>query len=258
MYQETRDNAQAEQPTAAVQPLQLRETNMPNGSESDFEMKLKEFFGADFQLSDEMSQYILLEHLRINREQNEQLANALDRDPRLAQMLSDIVKGERNAHSAMARYFGRSMMDFQEGTPEYEEMLQADDERRDEVFRLANERHEYESNLEKSRPVIEQFCSERGYEPADFFDSVWEQIVQPIMSGNYSKEVCIALDNAINYDIDVEKAFAAGDIKGRNTNIMRMKENFGDGMPKGITSAAPETAPKPKRTNSLIDAALEA
>lgn len=258
MYQETRGNAQMEPATAAVQPLQLRETNVPNGNESDFEMKLKDFFGTDFQLNDEMSQNLLLEHLRINREQNEKLSEALERDPRLAQMLSDIVGGKRNAHSAMARYFGRSMMEMEEGTPEYEEMLLADDERREEVSRLAGERREYENNLEKSRPVVEQFCNERGYNPAEFFEAVWERIVQPIMAGNYSKEVCTALDNAINYEKDVENAFAAGDIKGRNTNIMRMQENFGDGMPKGMTSAAPEIAPKPRRSNSLIDTALEA
>lgn len=221
------------------------------------EYGLKSFFGDDFDISDDVSQEALLEHLFVNREQNERLADALGRDPRLAQMLADMVEGKRNAHSAMARYFGRSMMNFDEGSPEYEEMMQADEERREEVLRIANDRREYERNLEESRGVIESFCRERGYEPAEFMNSVWEKLAMPILSGNYSQEVCVALEHALNYEKDVEDAFAAGDIKGRNTNIQRLKEDFGDGMPKGLSSAAPDTSRK-RRRNSLIEDALNA
>ena len=261
MYQQMKNNVPVEVASSTESPQNYSQnvtSGVNNSVNTDFEMKLKEFFGINFSLNDETSQKILLEHLRMNREQNEYLSEALDKDPRLAQMLSDMVQGKRNAHSAMARYFGRSMMKLEEGTPEFEEVMLADDERREEVYRLAKERREYEENLEKSKPLIEQFCKERGYEPADFMELIWECIVMPIMSGNYSYEVCTSLDNAINYDKDVEDAFAAGDIKGRNTNIQRLKENFGDGMPKGLSSVAPDISPLPKRSNSLIDKALEA
>ena len=221
------------------------------------EYGLKSFFGEDFDIGDELSQEALLEHLFVNREQNERLADVLGRDPRLAQMLADMVEGRRNAHSAMARYFGRSMMNFDEGTPEFEEMMKADEERREEVLRLANDRREYESNLERSRAVIENFCRERGYEPAEFMNSVWERLAMPILSGNYSQDVCVSLEHALNYEKDVEDAFVAGDIKGRNTNIQRLKEDFGDGMPKGMSSTAPDTS-RPRRRNSLIEDALNA
>lgn len=261
MYQQMKNTVPLETANSNM-PLQNYSENVEHGVnnpvDSNLEMKLKEFFGNDFRLNDEASQKLLLEHLRMNREQNEYLSEALDRDPRLAQMLSDMVQGKRNAHSAIARYFGRSMMQLEEGSPEYEEFLMADDERRDEVYRLANERREYEENLKKSRPLIEQFCKERGYEPSEFMELIWERVVMPIMSGNYSYEVCTALEHAINYEKDVEDAFAAGDIKGRNTNIQRMKENFGDGMPKGLSSVAPDTSLSTKRGNSLIDKALEA
>ena len=219
---------------------------------------LKHLFGADFSIVDKHSQELLVNYLLDNREQNERLAEALGRDPRMAQMLADMVEGKRNAHSAMARYFGRSFMNYDEGTPEYEEMLMADEERREEVIRLAQDRKEYEENLEASQPVIMDFCKQRGYDPSDFLEAVWERLVLPILSGTYTAEVCGALDNAINYEQDVEDAFAAGDIKGRNTSIQRMKENFGDGMPSGMTSVAPPVTNKLRRTNTLIDAALEA
>ena len=56
---------------------------------------------------------------------------------------------------------------------------------------------------------------------------------------------------------DVEDAFAAGDIKGRNTNIQRMREDFGDGMPKGMSSVAPNIEARRKR-NSLVEKAVNA
>lgn len=249
-----------------VQAAQIQPSEYPqqNGVEQamnpyeDFEAQLQEFFGEGFSLQDESSQELLLRHLRINREQNDKLADALERDPRLAQMLSDVVEGKRNAHASMARYFGRTLMDMDENSPEYEEMMIADEERREEVFRLAENRREYEANLETSRPIIETFCKDRGYDPSDFMEMVWEKVVFPILSGKYSYEVCTALDHSLTYEQDVEDAFAAGDVKGRNTNIQRMKEDIGDGLPKGLNSVAPETSAPRRRTNSLIEAALKA
>ncbi len=279
MYQEMENNTQMEPAAYGAQPLQAQTQNssaamqqaMPQNGVAEPAMQqssagefqelnevLRSLFGTGFSIENPESQRLLIKHLRDNREQNELLAEALGRDPRMAQMLADVVDGKRNAHSAMARYYGRKFMDFDEGSPEYEEMLMADEERREEVIRLAQDRKEYEENLEASQPVIMDFCKQRGYDPSDFLEAVWERLVLPILSGTYTAEVCGALDNAINYEQDVEDAFAAGDIKGRNTNIQRMKENFGDGMPSGMTSVAPPVTNKPRRTNTLIDAALEA
>ena len=275
MYQEMENNRQMEPAAYGEQPLQAQAQNsqaampqaMPQqearpqsnvGQFDELNEELQSLFGAGFSIENPEMQRLLIKHLRDNREQNELLAEALGRDPRMAQMLADVVEGKRNAHSAMARYYGRKFMDYDEGTPEYEEMLMADEERREEVIRLAQDRREYEENLEASEPIISDFCKQRGYDPSDFLEAVWERLVLPILSGTYTAEVCGALDNAINYEQDVEDAFAAGDIKGRNTSIQRMKENFGDGMPSGMTSVAPPVTNKPRRTNTLIDAALEA
>lgn len=223
----------------------------------ELEEGLKKIFGDNFDISDKFSQELLLKHLKLNREQNERLAEAFERDPRLAQMILDLVEGKRNAYSAVARYFGNSYVNIDEDSPEYEEMLLADEERKAEVMRLADDRRAYEANLKESIPVIESFCKERGYDVQEFMNNVWECIIFPIMQGSYTPEVCTALDHAITYEQDVEDAFAAGDIKGRNTSIQRMKEDFGDGLPKGLSSAAPPDAPK-QRGNSLIAKALNA
>ena len=226
-------------------------------SSESFNEKLNAFFGGNFDINDKLSQDLLLRHLEMNREQNERLAEMLERDPRLAQMLVDIIDGKRGAHSAVARYFGRGFMSVDEDSPEYEEIMLADEERRNEVARLANDRKEYEANLAESIPVIEKFCEEKGYDPSDFMGDVWEKLVFPVLAGHYSYDVCELLDHAVSYEQDVEDAFAAGDIKGRNTSIMRMKEDLGDGLPKGLNSVAPAAEKKTKR-NSLIEKALGA
>lgn len=235
-----------------------QESNVERDSYSDLEEWLQEFFGETFKLDEGESQNILKEFIRRNIEQNEQLASVLESDPRLAQLLSDVVRGKRSAHAAMARYYGKSFLDFEEGSPEYEELLLLDEERRNEAYEMAHNRKEYEKNLENSRPIIENFCREYGYEPAEFMDKVWEQLIFPILSGIYTDEVCQALAHAINYEQDVEDAFEAGNVKGRNTNIRRMQETFGDGLPKGINSVAPVRNSNPQKRNSLIDSALNA
>ena len=222
-----------------------------------FNERLSNFFGGEFDVHDKLSQDLLMRHLETNREQNERLVTMLERDPRLAQMLVDVIDGKRNAHSAVARYFGRGFINVDEDSPEFEEMMIADEERKNEIMRLANDRREYEANLEQSMPVIEAFCEAKGYDPSEFMDSIWEKLVFPIMAGKYSDDVCTALDHAITYEQDVEDAFAAGDVKGRNASIQRMKEDFGDGLPKGMNSVAPDVRPKRKR-NSLIEKALNA
>ena len=225
---------------------------------SSIEEWLQGYFGDSFKLDDAESQKLLKEFLRRNIEQNRRLATILEQDPRLAQLLVDIVHGKRSAHAAMARYYGKSFLDFEEGSPEYEEMLLMDEERRNEAYEIARNRKEYETNLNNSRPVIEEFCRQHGYEPAEFMDKVWEQLVFPILSGTYTADVCQALEHAVSYEQDVEDAFAAGNIKGRNTNIRRMQEEFGDGLPKGMNSVAPAQNQRRPRENTLLDAALKA
>lgn len=246
---------------AQMQPM-AEETVLNEGGVTNpysrLEEWLQEFFGDSFKLDAPESQEKLKEFFRSNVEQNERLASVLELDPRLAQLLSDVVQGKRSAHAAMARYYGKSFFDYEEGSPEYEEMLRMDDERRNEAYEMANNRREYEANLERSRPVIENFCREHGFEPAEFMDRVWEQLVFPILSGTYTQDVCQALEHAISYEQDVEDAFAAGNIKGRNTSIRRMQEEFGDGLPKGMSSVAPSHGQRRPKGNTLIDSALKA
>ena len=76
------------------------------------------------------------------------------------------------------------------------------------------------------------------------------------MSGSYSREICDFLDKGLNYDKDTQDAMAAGVVQGRNENINKLKEERGDGLPKGITSVPGN--PNKRKRNSIVETALNA
>lgn len=204
---------------------------------------------------DESAAELLTNYITGNKEQRNKLAEALQNDPRLAQMLADIVSGKRGAANSMVRYFGKDFLSAEEGSPEFDEIQAAEEERKKEMEALEASQQEYSNNLEKSIPVVEEWCKEKGYEMDEFLDKVWQQVISPIMSGSYSREVCDFLDKGLNYDKDTKDALDAGVVQGRNENINKMREERGDGLPKGITTAAPVTERK-KEKSPLISAAL--
>lgn len=56
---------------------------------------------------EESSSEMLMKYLSEGNEQKTKIAEALKRDPRIAQMLSDIVSGKRGAAGSLVRYFGK-------------------------------------------------------------------------------------------------------------------------------------------------------
>ena len=180
---------------------------------------------------DESSAEMLMGYINGNKEQRNKLAEALQQDPRLAQMLADIVNKKRGAGNAMARYFGKDLLTAEEGTPEYDDILAGEEERKQEMEAMEASKKEYNDNLEKSMPIVEGWCQEKGYDIEEFLDKVWTNVSSPIMSVSFSREICDFLDKGLIYDKDTQDALAAGVVKGRNENINKMKEERGDGLP---------------------------
>lgn len=206
---------------------------------------------------DEGSAVMLMDYVNNNINQRQMLADALQEDPRLAQVLSDIVSKKRGAGAALARYYGKDFLTAEEGTPEYEEINAAEEERKKEMESMTARGREYEENVAKSMPVVEEWCKEKGYDTQEFLDKVWDMVVAPIFSGIYTRELCEFLDKGMNYDKDTEDALQAGVIKGHNDNINKMREERGDGMPKGMSSATP-VSKKERKRSPLLEAALQA
>ena len=192
------------------------------------------------------------------KEDNEKLAASLRKDPRMAQLFSDFVSGKRGAAEGIARYYGRDIINAEEGTPEYEAIAKAEEERRQELEDAIARDKEYADNIEKSKAVWDEWSGKNGVDIEDLLDESFSKIIKPIMKGEYTAEVLDALYKAVNYDKDVKDSMEAGVVRGKNENINKMREVKGDGMP-AVTSANPgQERPKPKKPNDILSLAGQA
>lgn len=251
------------EPIKETGPVENADTGATNTEEPPVKSKkdmLRDMYSSiidDFDPEDEEgSSEKVLSYLIKSKEQKAKLAEALKSDPRLASVLADIVSGKKNAAGALTRYFGKDFLNAEEGTEEYDAIVEAEKERKAEQDKAEASKKEYEANLEKSMPEVEAYCKEKGYNVEDFLNNAWDKILQPIMSGIYTKEVLDVLDKGFNYDKDVKDALVAGEIKGKNENIHKMKAKAGDGMPK--MGGSETVVDKPKKGNSFINQALQA
>lgn len=200
-----------------------------------------------------------LEYIKEQQGATDRLVEAISQDPRLAQVLADLVAGKRKAGPALARYFGKEFLTAQEGTPEYEEMMAADEELLNERENAKRAKAENEAKMVEFFDWLEEELKDETGEKGDMLKRVYEEIIVPLLDGVKDKELPMKLMKALRYDKDTEDAFAAGEVKGRNTNIHEMRAKVGDGMPKGLTSqGAPTEVKQKRRINPLLADALNA
>lgn len=196
------------------------------------------------------------EKVKKNDEVNEKLVAAFEKEPRMAQVFLGLLKGEKGAAYNFARLFGKDFASLEEGTPEYDEFMEGENDRLAEVAKAEEAQALLDKNLDESEAVIDAYC-EKNHMNADEFRAKIDALIMPIMDGIINEETCAALDRAINYDKDTKDAYDAGVIEGRNININAMRDDRGDGLPKGLGATSVKPVEK-KRTNSLIDLALQA
>lgn len=193
----------------------------------------------DFNGEDEDSVYDdMLSYRKGNDESRKKISDMLSENPQLAQVLSDIANKKRGAGAAFARYFGKDLLNAEEGTPEWDEIQQAEKERNEELMALRKRGSDYDANIEASKPVLDEFGKENGINVDDFLDEAYSKIIEPIFLGKYDKDLLQRLRNALAYEGDMETSFNAGKAAGRNERIEDMrKANVGDGMPRMGSSA---------------------
>lgn len=194
--------------------------------DEEYSQFLRDNLGDEYDETDEKkNRRGLMDYVNRNKKGTERINRSMRKDPRFAQAFSDMSSGKRGAHGALARYFGKDFLTAEEGTPEYDEIMAAEEERLKEMEEAAKARDEYEQNYNQSVPIIQQFCEEKGYDFDEFRDKIWNMIALPIMEGRYDQNFLELLDKAMNYDKDVQDAMAAGEVKGRNTNINAMRKD---------------------------------
>ena len=197
----------------------------------------------------------VVDRAKKDREMNERLVQAFENEPRLAQVFMALLNGEKGAAYEFARNFGREFATAEEGTPEYEQFLAGENARKEEIAKAEEAKALLDKNLDDSDAVIEAYCKENNLD-ADKFREEIDVLLMPIMDGVLTMEACKILDKGLHYDKDTQDAYDAGVVEGRNTNINAMRDDRGDGLPKNFASQ--QIVEKPRKRNSLIEAALNA
>lgn len=198
-----------------------------------------------------------LDYIKELRSSNDRIIEAISDDPRAAQMFADIVNGTRKPGAAIARYFGKGFM-ADEGTPEYDEMMAADEEFFNERESAKRTAEEHNAKMLDFLDWLEGELGEEEGAEGERMRRVYNEILIPLLDGVKDETLPGKLKKSLDYDKDVEDAFAAGQVKGRNMNINEMRGKVGDGMPKGLTSQAVPVVERPKKRNRMLESALGA
>lgn len=191
-------------------------------------------------------------------DERDRMVENISDDPRLAQVFADVVSGNRKPGMALARYFGKNLLTAEEGTPEYDALLAEDEEYMNERNEMKTRREEQEAGATAFFDAFEEYLEKRGLDREKYMDAVFREVLEPALDLKVDEVLFARLVNAVDYNKDVEDAFKAGEVKGRNTNIHEMKGKIGDGLPRALSSqGAPVEQPK-RRMNPLLERALQA
>ena len=196
----------------------------------------------------------------INRmmDANDRIAEAIAEDPRLAQVFADVSAGTRKPGAALARYFGKNLLTAEEGTPEYDELIAADEEYFNERESAKRTAEEHNAKMLDFLDWLEGELGEEEGAEGERMRRVYNEILIPLLDGVKDETLPGKLKKSLDYDKDVGDAFVAGEVKGRNMNINEMRGKVGDGMPKGLTSQAAPVVERPKKRNRMLESALGA
>lgn len=221
----------------------------------ELETLLNEFLPEEKRTGD--VDQMALDYIKELREMNDRMVEAISDDPRTAQVFADAINGRGGAKSVV-RHFGKSFIDVEEGTPEYDEIMAADAE-----FMAERERGKAfdEENSAKAQAwfaAFTDYCNRMNLNEDVYLVKIEDEFIKPVLEWEASDETFNKLVKAVDYDKDVDDAFEAGQIKGRNTNINEMRSKPGDGMPSGLSSQAPVVERPKVRRNRLIEDALNA
>lgn len=182
------------------------------------------------QISDDYDQYD--QRLSDYEEREKALSDMFSADPRSAQFLVDMHKGE-DPVVGLVRNFGIEVKDALDD-PEMQERIK--EANKDYVERVAKSKaleEEYDSNMETTLEVLRQFQEDRGLTDEQIDEVVAKMlgVITDGVKGKFTPETLDMFLKAINHDQDVALANEEGNIAGRNAKIKEMlrKSQQGDG-----------------------------
>ena len=189
------------------------------------------------------------------RDREERLSRLMADNPRAAQFISDLGRGDDPWLAMLKRIGADGVTDLMNNPEKQEAYAQANQEY---VDRLAEEKRleeEYNANFAESMSTLERLQQERGLsdETIDAAYDLIQQIASDALVGKFSAETVDMALKAMSHDADVDNAHSEGVIAGRNANIEEKlrRPQQGDGMP--ASGGANAAIPTKKRKGIFDD-----
>lgn len=195
------------------------------------------------------------------KEREGRITDLFSKDPRSAQFIVDMAKGNDPWIAIIERLGIDGITDIMNDPTKQEEYAKANEAY---VQRLAKEKtleEEYQKNFAESMDLLERIQQERklGDDTIDAAMELVIRIANEAIVGKFTEETIGMALNAITHDADVENANSEGVITGRNAKIEEKlrKPKAGDGIPH---LAGSNNNPAPMRTKgeSIFDIARSA
>lgn len=194
------------------------------------------------------------------KEREGRMADLFAKDPKNAQFITDMAKGNDPWIAVLERLGIDGVTDLLNDPKKQAEYAEAN---KKYVERLAKEKSleaEYEKNFAESMDLLEKIQKERqlGDETVDAAMDLVMKIANEAIVGKFTEETINMALNAVNHDADVQNARTEGTVAGRNAKIDEQlrKPKAGDGQP---NLAGSNNAPTRKSSGlSMFDLADEA
>ncbi len=208
------------------------------------------------QISDDYDQYD--RELGEYRDREKTLSDMFSADPRSAQFLSDMHKGE-DPVLGLVRNFGVEIKDVLDNPEMQDKIAEANREYVERVAKSKELDEEYERNMAVTLETLRRYQQERGMtdEQIDAVIDALLRIVRDGVMGKFDVDTLDMMVKAIDHDADVDIAAEEGRIAGRNDKIVESlrKSNMGDGVsPLGGKNGSPSQ----RRESNMFDLANEA
>lgn len=232
---------------------------MPMSKKEMFLNRLKEKYPD----MDEEQQYEALLNELDEHEKNKKALSEIDKKlnehPRAAVFLASIMDG---VHPLVAskRYFSEDEMAIEEGTPEYDELINAEKERIAEMEEKTAKQVEYEKNLSQSEADVEAFKVEKEMSDEDFnaFIAQVVELTGQLFEGKLTKDLLKIYHDGLRFENEISLAEERGRISARNEKIKTEKKmSMGDGLP-SVKVSAPVKSEMTKRKLPIRKSAWDA
>lgn len=169
------------------------------------------------------------------KEREGRLSDLLSKDPRSAQFIADMAKGNDPWLAVIERLGIDGITDLMNDPEKQAEYAEAN---KKYVERLAKEKSledEYQKNFAESMDLLEQIQQEKqlGDDTIDAAMELVIRIANEAIVGKFTSETIEMALNAVTHDADVDNARTEGTVAGRNEKIEEKlrKPKTGDGLP---------------------------